>query len=382
MQPSLTVCALLPCALRVVQGYDLPEETAGSSGGSGGGSSGSIDFGDGGGGGIDFGDADAGGGIDFGDDAGGGGGIDFGDDASGGIDFGDDGGGGIDFGDDTGGKSCRARTSTSTHYSMMQAVRPAPSPAPVHTHARTHYEGLDAHNHAHTVLPRFPCLVSGGIDFGDDDAGGGIDFGDDAGGGIDFGDDSGGIDFGDDSGGISVGGGADIGIVVESTGSTQPPVTTRESILQLSETRNQVIDQLLELEGFLVQRHTELSTDESLTGQTQFQNAPATVVPSTTVIEGMITAVQDVVGLLTKPKVQQLILITNSVKYLERLTVSLTNKQQMSTNLLGKLDTIEEQRVAARQTIAETTPKLKAVVSQTKIIQGQVNHNNRYCQVV
>lgn len=140
--------------------------------------------------------ASADGGIDFGDE---GSGIDFGDGGGGGIDFGDD--GGIDFGDGGG----------------------------------------------------------GGIDFGDGNNGAGIDFGESgADGGIDFGDDNG-IDFGD---GTTDGGGIDFGDDGAATITTEPVTSVRKTdrsrILTDTVTRNELVDHLLELEHFLIQRSDEL----------------------------------------------------------------------------------------------------------------------------
>jgi hypothetical protein len=97
----------------------------------------------------------------------------------------------------------------------------------------------------------FEIVYSGGIDFGDDEGQvvsdeidfGGIDFGDDA--------DAGGIDFGDT--GISIeDNGADIDIVevnqVDDSTPSSPPASMQDTPLLVNpETRNTIIDQLLQV---------------------------------------------------------------------------------------------------------------------------------------
>jgi hypothetical protein len=254
--------------------------------------------------------ADAGG-IDFGDDSGG---IDFGDDA-GGIDFGDSGdAGGFDFGDSG-----------------------------------------DA----------------GGIDFGDD--AGGIDFGDsgDAG-GIDFGEsggDAGGIDFGDDAGGIDFG-----GISAESAGAGGiPPVRTRDTLMQNSTTRNVLVDEILELEGFLAQRAEELSAENlSVTDINLFDGADATVTPSVKDVKPMSTAVKAVATLVTSAKTTQVLMIATSPKYIERLVQSLKQKKAAGESMKTKIKDLDDNREKWRETIDTTKVQLAGLIAQTKTLQGQV----------
>ena len=210
---------------------------------------------------------------------------------------------------------------------------------------------------------------SGGIDFGDDS--GGIDFGDsgDAG-GIDFGDDGGGIDFGDgsgDAGGIS-------GITIEGSGSGgAPPVKTRDAVLQYSQTRNVMVDQILELEGFLQQRIEELSTDTfDITSINQFDGADSAVVPPLKAVKSMLAAVEKASSVLTSAKTAQVVMVASSSKFVGRLVKSLEQKRSGSDAMLGKIKDLEVSRIKWRETITETQPKLSGLIDQTKQLQGQV----------
>ena len=200
------------------------------------------------------------------------------------------------------------------------------------------------------------------------DGGGEIDFGDsgDAG-GIDFGDsgDAGGIDFGDS--GIS-------GITTESSGSNgAPTVTTRESVLEYSQTRSIVVDQILELEGFLQQRVEELSSKTlDITAINQFDGAGQAVVPPLKAVKSMLAAVGKASDILTSPKTSQVVMVASSSKYVDRLVKSLEQKRSASDTMLGKIKDLEVSRVNWRETISETKPKLSGLISQTKELQGQV----------
>ena len=51
----------------------------------------------------------------------------------------------------------------------------------------------------------------------------------------------------------------------------------RQSILEYDETRNQLLDELMELESFLAQRHRELSKSGDLVSASIFETAPKSV---------------------------------------------------------------------------------------------------------
>ncbi|KAL8616487.1 hypothetical protein ACOMHN_041090 [Nucella lapillus] len=95
------------------------------------------------------------------------------------------------------------------------------------------------------------------------------------------------------------------------------------SVLDNPTTRNLFIDDLLELESFLVQRTAELGApDAALTGN-QFQGAPDSVQLNPEEVAAMLDKVQSLVGQLTSVQMQHLMLIRSSPRYVDRLRDSL-----------------------------------------------------------
>eukprot|EP00035_Acanthoeca_spectabilis_P024239 m.452960 g.452960 ORF g.452960 m.452960 type:complete len:541 (-) comp20419_c0_seq1:50-1672(-) len=238
----------------------------------------------------------------------------------------------------------------------------------------------------------------GGIDFGDGDGDGGIDFGD----GIDFGvtdgspdgsaksgtdgwvevsepEGSDGIDFGDldtiDLGeaGIQV---ADFGIEVADTPSAAdtdgPTPAQRESLLANPTTRNSILDEIIQVESFLIQRLDELSNAIDSTSINQFEGAGPGVVQSKAAVETMLAAVAQARELLQSEKLQQLFRIRGSEKYVDRLASNLRQQKYHSATILGRIGKLEEQRAAAQALIEDSTPKIAALIKQTKVLQGNI----------
>ena len=150
-------------------------------------------------------------------------------------------------------------------------------------------------------------------------------------------------------------------------------MTTRESVLEYSQTRSIVVDQILELEGFLQQRVEELSSKTlDITAINQFDGAGQAVVPPLKAVKSMLAAVGKASDILTSPKTSQVVMVASSSKYVDRLVKSLEQKRSASDTMLGKIKDLEVSRVNWRETISETKPKLSGLISQTKELQGQV----------
>lgn len=211
------------------------------------------------------------------------------------------------------------------------------------------------------------------IDFGDAPA---IDFGDAP--TIDFGD-APTIDFGDAP---TIDFGEAPEIVVES--SSAAIVKTRESILEHTDTRNQFLDEILELEGFLMQRKQEVSGATDMTSINQFQGAPSIIQnQSAKSVGAMLDAVRAVKGMLTDSKTQQLVMMKASPRYVQRLADSLRAARDVGNKMKSTITEVDAQRSEAHALIKETQPKLVAVVQSIKELQAQVEksisglYNNR-----
>ncbi|EDO42422.1 predicted protein [Nematostella vectensis] len=227
------------------------------------------------------------------------------------------------------------------------------------------------------------------IDWGD--GGGEIDFGDggvtsneiDWGHGsaaeIDFGDNSGGdgIDWGDSAAAIDItlDKSATNGIMVESPddGADVAQGSDAHTLLEDTQTRNMFIDELMELQGFLSQRLSELRKDSDVVSDTQFQSAPRLIQMQTKkTVEKMLCRVEDVLEQLTNMRVQNLCLLKSSPRYVGRLADSLQQKLRLSEKLLSSAQTMCEKRKEAAEQQRELEPKLDVIRQKTKDMQSQI----------
>ena len=134
-----------------------------------------------------------------------------------------------------------------------------------------------------------------------------------------------------------------------------------------------MVDQILELEGFLQQRNEELSTDTfDITSINQFDGADSAVVPPLKAVKSMLAAVEKASSVLTSAKTAQVVMVASSSKFVGRLVKSLEQKRSGSDAMLGKIKDLEVSRIKWRETITETQPKLSGLIDQTKQLQGQV----------
>ncbi|KAK8733183.1 hypothetical protein OTU49_006511 [Cherax quadricarinatus] len=211
-----------------------------------------------------------------------------------------------------------------------------------------------------------------------------IDFGD--GGTIDFGEASGEIDWGNltevntqtvnwDVGEIDNITTADI--VVEDSGVAGGVAKDSEalSVLYNPKTRNQFIDELYELQGFLGQRISELKYEGSVFFN-QFSNAAISVQDHTAdQVAEMLSQVKSLLAKLSTTKMQHLYLISSSARYVDRLADSLKSK-------LAVGDKLAESQVSAIQLKEKTaeeqrslTPKLALIIARTKELQSHIQEH-------
>ncbi|XP_060802008.1 CDK5 regulatory subunit-associated protein 3 [Amyelois transitella] len=230
------------------------------------------------------------------------------------------------------------------------------------------------------------------IEFDDEEQGGGdqIDFGDSN--EIDFGSiDTGAIDFGDGDGAAEIDWGnigeapaenvdlsaniAEIsleesGIVVEDQG-VQGGVARGKDALTLLDnpaTRNQVIDQLLELESFLKMRLYETNTSNeqsfSLIQQLPTESAAA--------LTAMLDSVQVASSRLTAPEVNHLHNVKHSPRYVDVLTAQLKQKLALCDKLSKLAARSGEQRALSTARAAQLRPALARLVDRTRELQAQI----------
>lgn len=212
---------------------------------------------------------------------------------------------------------------------------------------------------------------TGGIDWGD--SGETIDWGetgqDNQDSAIDWGNDTGTADHEVtvDSGGITLeGSGQDEGGVISGEDA--------ETLMDTTQTRNLLIDELLELQGFLRQRLMEMKSDSDVLSANQFQSAPQLIqMQSVESVQSMESAVTDVLSTLTSMKMHNLFLLKTSPRYLDRLADSLQQKLKVSEKLVTSIKVMADKRQAATIEQRDLEPKLEIIRTKTKELQEQIS---------
>ncbi|EPQ05082.1 CDK5 regulatory subunit-associated protein 3 [Myotis brandtii] len=175
-----------------------------------------------------------------------------------------------------------------------------------------------------------------------------------------------GIDWGDDA--------AALQITVVEAGTEAPEGVARGSdaltLLEYPETRNQFIDELMELEIFLSQRAVEMSEEADILSVSQFQLAPAILQGQTKAkMETLVSALQDLIGRLTNLRMQHLFMILASPRYVDRVTEFLQQKLKQSQLLALKKELMVQKQQEALQEQAALEPKLDLLLEKTKELQ-------------
>uniref|UniRef100_A0A2R9A3K9 CDK5 regulatory subunit associated protein 3 n=3 Tax=Pan paniscus TaxID=9597 RepID=A0A2R9A3K9_PANPA len=175
-----------------------------------------------------------------------------------------------------------------------------------------------------------------------------------------------GIDWGDDAVALQ--------ITVLEAGTQAPEGVARGpdalTLLEYTETRNQFLDELMELEIFLAQRAVELSEEADVLSVSQFQLAPAILQGQTK--EKMVTMVsvlEDLIGKLTSLQLQHLFMILASPRYVDRVTEFLQQKLKQSQLLALKKELMVQKQQEALEEQAALEPKLDLLLEKTKALQ-------------
>uniref|UniRef100_A0A8C3URQ4 CDK5 regulatory subunit associated protein 3 n=1 Tax=Catharus ustulatus TaxID=91951 RepID=A0A8C3URQ4_CATUS len=179
-----------------------------------------------------------------------------------------------------------------------------------------------------------------------------------------------GIDWGD-------GGGQEGTITVLEAGTEAPEDVARGSdaltLLENAETRNQFLDELMELELFLAQRLLEMEDEADVVAMSQLQLAPAVLQgQSSERLRAQLATVRELLAQLCSPSVQHLCMILASPRYVERVSALLRQKLLQAELLVAKRDALAQQRRRALAEQAALEPKLQQLQDSTKELQKLV----------
>ncbi|NWR38211.1 CK5P3 protein, partial [Tachuris rubrigastra] len=178
----------------------------------------------------------------------------------------------------------------------------------------------------------------------------------------------GGIDWGD-------GGDEEVQITVLEAGAEVPEEGVARgsdalTVLENPETRNQFIDELMELELFLAQRLAEMEDEADIVAMSQLQLAPALLQGQTSAHVGaLLDTARALLAQLCSRSVQHLCMILASPRYVERVSELLRQKLKQAELLLAKKEVMAQKRREALAEQASLEPKLDRLLEKTKELQ-------------
>lgn len=144
------------------------------------------------------------------------------------------------------------------------------------------------------------------------------------------------------------------------------------TVLDNPVTRAQFVDDLIELDSFLEQRLVELQKGLDVIMTSQLQSAPKSVAASAEDVAQMRASVAAIISDITSSKMQQLMSIRNSPRYVDRVTERLQKMQDMSEKMAAssRLAVLRQQEAREEQRLLQ--PKLSVLVARTKELKAQV----------
>ncbi|KAG9474012.1 hypothetical protein GDO78_004361 [Eleutherodactylus coqui] len=182
-------------------------------------------------------------------------------------------------------------------------------------------------------------------------------------------------------------------ITVLEDGHDVPPGVARGTdaltLLENTETRNEFVDELMELEAFLSQWLQDLDGQTDVITVTQFQTAPPILQDQTrTKVTGMLSDVRDLIGRLTDVKMRHLFLILASPRYVDRVTDLLQQRLKQAELLERKREAWLERGNSEQKERGNLEPKLLLLQERSRELQKQIEadisrrYNNRPVKLI
>ncbi|XP_032058658.1 CDK5 regulatory subunit-associated protein 3 [Aythya fuligula] len=176
-----------------------------------------------------------------------------------------------------------------------------------------------------------------------------------------------GIDWGDGDGD-----GAQIAVLEAGTEVPEGVACGSEAltVLELAETRNQFLDELMELELFLAQRLAEMEEEADVLAASQFQLAPPALQgQSSARVGSLLASTRALLGQLGTRRMQHLFTILASPRYVDRVSELLQQKLRQAELLLAKREALGQKRQEALAEQGNLEPKLDRLLDRTRELQ-------------
>uniref|UniRef100_A0A8B9R5N0 CDK5 regulatory subunit associated protein 3 n=1 Tax=Anas platyrhynchos TaxID=8839 RepID=A0A8B9R5N0_ANAPL len=142
------------------------------------------------------------------------------------------------------------------------------------------------------------------------------------------------------------------------------------TVLELAETRNQFLDELMELELFLAQRLAEMEEEADVLAASQFQLAPPALQgQSSPRVASLLASTRALLGQLGTRRMQHLFIILASPRYVDRVSELLQQKLRQAELLLAKREALGQKRQEALAEQGNLEPKLDRLLDTTRELQ-------------
>ncbi|XP_041577508.2 CDK5 regulatory subunit-associated protein 3 [Taeniopygia guttata] len=142
------------------------------------------------------------------------------------------------------------------------------------------------------------------------------------------------------------------------------------TLLENPETRNQFIDELMELELFLAQRLQELEDEDDVVAMSQLQMAPAALQgQSRPRLQAQLDAARELLGQLCSRSTQHLCMILASPRYVGRVAALLRQRLLQAELLQAKRAALAQRRSRALAEQAALEPRLQRLQESARELQ-------------
>eukprot|EP00743_Colponemidia_sp_Colp-15_P003929 GILK01004239.1.p1 GENE.GILK01004239.1~~GILK01004239.1.p1 ORF type:complete len:595 (+),score=160.00 GILK01004239.1:38-1786(+) len=157
--------------------------------------------------------------------------------------------------------------------------------------------------------------------------------------------------------------------------SVEPAVSAEsaQTLFQHTDSRNEILNDLLELETFLQQRLVEMSASDELSFSSQFQ-AAATIVKEQSIdsVQSYLKVIKQAIKTLMSPQTNQLLMISQSPKFLDRLVSMLQQQSDFASKQLQTATALEKKKDECLRVISVSQSQLEKLVDSVIELKRQV----------
>lgn len=162
---------------------------------------------------------------------------------------------------------------------------------------------------------------------------------------------------------------SEVGVVLKEEGVVSEDT---DSLMACHKTRALLVDDLMELREFLIWRLEELTTTDDIPGQFLMDDESLLSQQGPESVQKMLDTIELVLQPLNNPRAKHLLLIRTSPHYLDRMTISILSPQLLANKAQSQAEMLAARAEEAVATALIVQPQLKALISETRLLQRQV----------